>query len=98
MQPEDIEVFYRAGQRVAQLTYNNRNYIGTGATDRSDSGLSEWGAAVVAKMNEIGMAVDVSHCGDQTSMDAAELSVKPILITHSNSRTLSGGHPRCRAG
>lgn len=96
MQPEDIEVFYRAGQRVAQLTYNNRNYIGTGATDRSDSGLSEWGATVVAKMNEIGMAVDVSHCGDQTSMDAAELSAKPILITHSNSRTLSGGHPRCK--
>jgi membrane dipeptidase len=96
MQPQDIETFYRAGQRVAQLTYNNRNLIGTGATDRSDSGLSQWGVTVIGKMNEIGMAIDVSHCGDRTSIEAAEVSAKPILITHSNSRTLAGGHPRCK--
>lgn len=95
-QPEHIEMFYRAGQRVSQLTYNRATYVGTGSTDRVDGGLTDWGAAVVEKMNDVGMAIDVSHCGDRTSMDAVELSKKPILITHSNSRVLSGGHPRCK--
>jgi membrane dipeptidase len=47
-------------------------------------------------MNEIGMAVDVSHCGDQTTLDAFELSARPVLITHSNARALAAGHPRCK--
>jgi membrane dipeptidase len=47
-------------------------------------------------MNDIGMAVDVSHCGDQTTLDAFELSTKPVLITHSNCRALAPGHPRCK--
>ena len=47
-------------------------------------------------MNQAGMAVDVSHCGDQTTLDAFEVSKKPVLITHSNCRVLVGGHPRCK--
>lgn len=93
---DDIDLFYNLGQRVCQLTYNSRNLIGTGATDRSDGGLSSYGVQVVERMNEVGMVVDVSHCGDQTTLDAFEFSKKPVLITHSNCRALVPGHPRCK--
>lgn len=92
----DIERFYKAGQRVSQLTYNRSNFIGSGATDRIDGGITDWGVTVVDEMNRLGMAVDISHCGDNTSLDAMSVSKKPVLITHSNSRVLSGGHPRCK--
>jgi membrane dipeptidase len=91
----DVATFYNLGQRVSQLTYNARNRIGNGSTERRDDGLSNFGVEIVRKMNEVGMAVDVSHCGDRTSLDAFEVSSKPVLITHSNCRALSG-HPRCK--
>lgn len=93
---KDIDSFYAMGQRVSQLTYNARNFIGNGSTERRDEGLSDYGIAVVGKMNELGMAVDVSHCGDKTSLDAFEFSKAPVLITHSNARALNPGHPRCK--
>ncbi len=92
--PNDVDFFRNLGQRVSQLTYNSRNFIGTGSTERNDSGISDFGAAIIARMNKVGMAVDVSHCGDKTTLDAFELSKKPVLITHSNCRVLAGGHPR----
>lgn len=94
--PDDVDVFHGLGQRVSQLTYNSRNLIGNGATERIDGGISDFGAAIVERMNDVGMAVDVSHCGDRTTLDACELSSKPVLLTHSNSRVLSGGHPRTK--
>lgn len=92
----DVQTFYNLGQRISQLTYNSRNRIGNGSTERRDEGLSNFGIDIVERMNEVGMAVDVSHCGDRTTLDAFEASRKPVLITHSNCRTLSG-HPRCKA-
>jgi membrane dipeptidase len=94
--PRDVEQFHALGQRVSQLTYNSRNYLGNGSTERRDEGLSDFGLAIVQKMNEVGMAVDVSHCGDRTSLDAFEVSKRPVLITHSNARALNPGHPRCK--
>jgi membrane dipeptidase len=93
---DDVNRFHAAGQRVSQLTYNSRNMIGNGATERRDEGLSDFGVAVIERMNNVGMAIDVSHCGDKTSLDAFEVSKKPVLITHSNVRTLTAGHPRCK--
>lgn len=93
----DVDVYYHLGQRISQLTYNRQNLLGSGATDRVDGGVSSLGAAVVERMNELGMAVDVSHCGDQTTLDAFEVSSKPVLITHSNVRALAGGHVRCKS-
>ena len=92
--PNDVDFFYALGQRVSQLTYNSRNFIGNGSTERHDEGISDFGAAIIERMNKVGMAVDVSHCGDRTTLDAFELSKKPVLITHSNCRVLAGGHPR----
>lgn len=93
---EDVKRYYFAGQRISQLTYNTQNMIASGSTDRADGGISDFGESIVKAMNEIGMAVDVSHCGDQTSLDAFELSTRPVLVTHSNCRALSIGHPRCK--
>lgn len=92
--PDDVDLFHGLGQRVAQLTYNSRNMIGNGATERRDEGLSDFGVAIVERMNKVGMAVDVSHCGDRTTLDAFEVSKRPVLITHSNARVLANGHPR----
>ena len=94
--PDDVNEFYTLGQRVSQLTYNSQNRIGAGSTERVDGGITHFGAAIVARMNEVGMAVDVSHCGDRTTLDAFELSTAPVLITHSNARALVGDHPRAK--
>jgi membrane dipeptidase len=92
----DVEFFHSLGQRVSQLTYNSRNMIGNGSTERRDDGISDFGVSVVARMNKVGMAVDVSHCGDRTTLDAFEVSTSPVLITHSNCRALVPDHPRCK--
>jgi membrane dipeptidase len=92
--PNDVDLFRGLGQRVSQLTYNARNLIGNGSTERRDDGISDFGIAIIERMNKVGMAVDVSHCGDRTTLDAFEISKKPVLITHSNCRALANGHPR----
>ena len=94
--PEDVDLFRGLGQRVSQLTYNARNLIGNGSTERRDEGISDFGISIIERMNKAGMAVDVSHCGDRTTLDAFEISKKPVLITHSNCRALVPGHPRLK--
>ncbi len=83
----DVGHFYQLGQRVSQLTYDD-NAIGGGSTDARDLGLTPYGAQIVDRMNAAGMAVDVSHCSDRTTLDAIEVSRKPVLVTHSNCRAL----------
>lgn len=92
---EDVSRFYAMGQRVSQLTYND-NLIGGGSTDTRNVGLTDYGSQVVERMNRLGMAVDVSHCSDRTTLDAIETSSKPVLVTHSNCRALVPGSARCR--
>jgi membrane dipeptidase len=94
--PDDVDAFHALGQRVAQLTYNSRNLIGNGSTERRDDGISDFGVSIIERMNKVGMAVDVSHCGDRTTLDAFEISKRPVLITHSNCRALVPGHPRVK--
>ncbi len=94
--PADVAAFYGLGQRVSQLTYNSQNLIGSGSTDRVDGGISDFGAAIIKAMNEAGMLIDVSHCGDRTTLDAIEISKTPIAITHTNCRSLVRGHPRLK--
>lgn len=94
-EPKDVKKFYQLGLRCAQLTYNSQNLIGSGSTDRIDGGISDYGVEIIKAMNETGMLVDVSHSGDRTTLDAIELSPKPIAITHSNCRALNN-HPRLK--
>ena len=93
----DVGRFFELGQRVSQLTYNERNRLGSGCHSTRDRGLTEFGAAVVAEMNRVGMAIDVSHCGERTSLEAIRLSRQPVLITHGNCRALVPGERRCRS-
>jgi len=92
---EDVDRFYQLGQRVSQLTYDD-NAIGGGSTDPRNVGLTAYGAQIVERMNRLGMAVDVSHCSDRTTLDAIEASSKPVLVTHSNCRSLVPGSRRCK--
>lgn len=89
-----IGTFYDLGVRIMQLTYQRQNWIGSGCGEQSDDGLTNFGRQFVKEMNQIGMVVDVSHCGQKTSVQAMEVSSKPIMITHSFSAKLS---PHIRA-
>jgi membrane dipeptidase len=92
---DDVDRFYALGQRVSQLTYLG-NKIGGGSTDSKEAGLTQYGASIVERMNRVGMAVDISHCADRTSLDAIEASRRPVLITHSNCRKLVPNSTRCK--
>jgi membrane dipeptidase len=92
---EDVDCFYTLGQRVSQLTYDD-NAIGGGSTDPRDVGLTPYGAQIVDRMNTVGMAVDISHCSDRTTLDALHASRKPVLVTHSNCRALVPASARCK--
>ena len=92
---DDVDHWYGLGQRVSQLTYVH-NRLGGGSSDAVDSGLTKFGGEIVERMNRVGMAVDISHCSDRTTLDAIEASRKPVLITHSNCRALVPGSRRCK--
>jgi membrane dipeptidase len=81
---------------MSQLTYNFNNKIGSGFLEQRDGGLSVFGLAVFKRMQEVGMGADLSHCGDQTTLDALEAATKPVFFTHAACRTLVPGHLRAK--
>lgn len=93
---DDINLFYGLGQRLSQLTYNGQNKLGCGAFVAKDTGITDYGKKVVQRMNEVGMAVDVSHCGDLTTLGGIEASTKPALITHGACRGIAKGVARAK--
>jgi membrane dipeptidase len=84
-----LDPAYNLGLRMVQLTYNTMNLIGAGCTERTDAGLSIYGAEVIAKMNDLGIIVDTGHCGRQTTLDACELSNAPVVASHTGARGIS---------
>lgn len=90
-----IRVFFQLGCRMMHLTYNRRNMIGDGCAEAANGGLSDFGRAVVAEMNRVGVIVDVAHSGWQTSLDAARASQRPMVASHSGCAALNK-HPRCK--
>jgi membrane dipeptidase len=94
---EDVDTFFALGQRASQLTYNYANRIGAGFLENVDGGLTVFGQAVVARMNKVGMAVDVSHCGDRTTLDGIAASKKPVIFSHAGCRALVPGSFRCKS-
>lgn len=85
-----VEVYYRLGLRMAQITYNVKNWVGDGCDERTDAGLSEFGRRVIREMNRVGMVVDLSHTGYRTTMDAMEVSEAPVVFSHSNAKAVWG--------
>lgn len=87
------EIAYGLGVRMALLVFNTRNYVGDGCGERTNAGLSYLGLELVEKMNELGMLIDLSHCGIQTTLDAIEASQDPVLCNHVGARAL---YPRMK--
>jgi membrane dipeptidase len=95
-QVENLDGLFELGTRCIQLTYNSRNLLGDGCTERTNSGLSDFGVGVVERMNELGVIVDLSHCGEKTSSDGIEVSRKPPAFTHTFCEALYRDHPRAK--
>jgi membrane dipeptidase len=77
-----LPVFFQLGVRMMHLTYNRRNMIGDGCGEPANAGLSDFGRAVVAEMNRLGVIVDVAHSGWRTSLEGAQASKKPMVASH----------------
>jgi membrane dipeptidase len=87
-----VEVFYQLGVRIIQLTYNAQNSVAAGCWEPNDRGVSEFiGRNMIKEFNRFGILIDVSHCNNQTALDAIELSEQPIAITHGNPFSFVGG-------
>jgi membrane dipeptidase len=93
--PDRIEMFRHLGVRIMQLTYNNRGLFGDGCIEPGNAGLSKAGIAAVKQMNDLGVAVDLSHSGYRTTSEAIIQSAKPVLITHSGCAAVYQ-HPRSK--
>ena len=83
-----VDVLYGMGVRLMGITYSESNGCGSGLKEKSDGGLTFFGAQVVERMNKVGMAIDAAHVGDKTTMDIIECSKKPIFISHTGARAL----------
>jgi membrane dipeptidase len=81
-----LDVLYGFGVRQIGIAYSEGNMLGSGLKERGDGGLTYFGEQAVRRMNQLGLAIDVSHSGDCTSLDVIETSTKPIFITHCGSR------------
>ena len=92
-QPDRIDMFRQFGVRIMQLTYNNRSIFGDGCLEPGNAGLSKAGVAAVQKMNNLGVAVDLSHSGYRTTSEGISESKKPVLISHSGCAAIYA-HPR----
>lgn len=92
----DVDVFHALGQRVSQLTYNMQSRTGAGFLEQRDGGLTVFGGELITRMEHVGMAVDLSHCGDQTTLDALDAAQKPVLFTHASARALLPECLRCK--
>lgn len=79
-----VEIVHTLGARFMQLTYNNQSLLATGCYEAEDTGLTRMGKQVIKEMNRVGLVVDMSHSADRSTIEAAELSERPIAITHAN--------------
>ena len=79
-----IEKVHSQGCRFMQLTYNNQSLLATGCYEKNDSGVTNFGKEAIKEMNRVGIVVDMSHSAEKSTLDAIEISQKPIAITHAN--------------
>ena len=79
-----VEKVYDNGCRFMQLTYNNQSLLATGCYEKNDSGVTNFGREAIKEMNKVGIVIDMSHSAEKSTLDAIEISEKPIAITHAN--------------
>ena len=83
-----LDILYGFGVRSIGVTYNEANQLGSGLRERNDAGLTNFGRRAIRRMNQLGMLVDCSHCGVQTTLDAIAASEMPIVLSHIGARAL----------
>ncbi|MDT0502311.1 MULTISPECIES: dipeptidase [unclassified Halomonas] len=79
-----VEVMRDLGLLIMQLTYNNQSLLACGCYEAEDSGITRFGRQVIREMNRVGMVIDMSHSGERSTLDAIELSSRPVIISHAN--------------
>jgi membrane dipeptidase len=77
-----VRIFHQLGIRMMHLTYNRRNTIGDGCGEPANAGLSDFGQAAIAELNRVGVIADVAHSGWRTSLEAAQVSKRPMVASH----------------
>lgn len=83
-----IDILYGLGVRSMGITYSETNALGSGMKEEKDGGLTLFGKRCVERMNQVGMLIDCSHVGKQTTLDTIEYSSKPIVLSHVGARSL----------
>ena len=79
-----VEICHTLGARFMQLTYNNQSLLATGCYEAEDTGVTRMGKQVIKEMNRVGLVIDMSHSGERSTLEAMEISERPIAITHAN--------------
>tara|TARA_B100001758_G_C18376214_1_gene594458 strand:+ start:688 stop:1656 length:969 start_codon:yes stop_codon:yes gene_type:complete len=79
-----VEKVHEHGCRFMQLTYNNQSLLATGCYEKIDSGITNFGREVIKEMNRVGIVIDMSHSAEKSTLEAIDISEKPIAITHAN--------------
>jgi len=83
-----LDVLYGLGLRQIGIAYSDANSLGSGLAEPRDGGLTLFGRRAVTRMNRLGLAIDVSHSSDRTSLDVCEVSERPVLMTHAGARAV----------
>ncbi len=86
---ERLAQWNKEGLRIFQMTYSESNALGGGCDDGDEEGLTSLGEEVVKNLNQLGMVVDVSHCGRQTTLDVCEMSKFPVTANHANAEAIT---------
>ena len=81
-----LALFHTLGVRIVQVTCHEGNLLGSVCYERHDYGLTNFGVDAVREMNRLGILIDLSHVGVQTTLEAIELSEKPVAVTHANAK------------
>ena len=88
-----VEVCHQLGVRFMQLSYNNQSLLATGCYEADDPGITRMGRQVIHEMNRVGLVIDMSHSAERSTLEAIEISERPIAITHANP---ASWHPALR--
>lgn len=83
-----LDILYGFGIRAVGVTYSEANALGSGLSEASDGGLTAFGRRAVHRMNQLGILIDCSHAGDQTTLDTIEVSRAPVSISHAGARAI----------
>ncbi|MFT4520404.1 MAG: membrane dipeptidase [Halioglobus sp.] len=79
-----VQIMHELGARIMQLSYNNQSLLATGCYEEEDAGITRFGKEVIKEMNRVGMVIDMSHSAERSTLQAIDLSQRPIAITHAN--------------